>query len=648
MRKKLGILFLFCLLGIVMIGCEVSLNGPDSDSLGVIRLTINQGDDFKAKTLIPDIPMDIYDYSISGTGPDSRTFGPSVFSINEDVVIPDLYKGSWNVTVEGRNNEAKVIGKGNKAITIYPSQTTQESITVTPLTGNGTLDLSASWPISVVPDATFVAVLTDKEGQDHVLEAVYGQDGGSATYIGQWASGYYDFSVGLYEGEFLLWGAYESVRIVEGETTFGELALTEADLNLGGNGTLSLTLSSEMQNPFDITLDGFATELTVGSSMTVTSTVVPSGSYEYRWYLNGRAMDGATESSLTFGSTLDLGMYNVSLRVSDGTVLSSTSFSFSVNVPSNVLVDDGYDFVADDSDVIPFTIVGIVPSDGSTDIPVQTGITVYFDDIIDPSSLNAVNMAVSVGGNPIAGQYTLTRSTNEEFAVIHFVPDTLFPESSLVSVVIASENGLTDKGGNTLSSEVTYSFTTGSSFVGDLNNLSFESGITGWQIQGNGGIMDLPFVGSLSMDGNKAIAISTDDLSVYGFSGTPQGGTTSMLISGTLSVPSGATSLLFDYYFLSAEFIEYIGSEFDDTLTLTVSGAQGGYTTTIESVNMYAIEDCISFTSDINGDMYHTGAKTYTADISSLGNEISFTLAISDVGDEIYVSVLLLDNVRFQ
>ena len=645
--KWIGILGLLLIL--IVAGCDIGITGLDTQDVGTLSLQVNQGGDFVEKTLAPSISMDIVEWEITGSGPDQRTYGPQTFALNASITIPDLYKGSWDITVEGLNASGDVIGRGTKSLVITAAQTTSDSITVVPLSGNGTLDLDVTWPTSLFDNDVFEVILTDKDGDAHVLSPTLDYTNGTGSYSGTWAAGYYDLNVQLLDGTTSVWGTYESVRIVEGEATEGTLILTEEMLNISNNGALNLDIVDDMQNPFLVSLSGVSGELTAGTSMQVSSSVDPSSeTYSYVWFLNGVMIPGETLSTITFGDTLAIGHYNLALRVSDGTVISSTVHYFSVVPPVNLVFHPDYNFTPDETDSTPFTVVSIVPSDQAQDVPVGTSITVYFDDLINPISLNDVSMSVTVADQVVAGTFALERSTNDLFAVLHFTPSQPFADNVDVTVTLSSVNGLLDKGGNTLVSELVFTFHTAAAYLGDVTNLGFESGLTGWNITGNGGIVDLPFASELSLEGVKAAMITTDAADVYGLSGTPLNEATSMLSSGSLDVPGGATLCSFDYYFLSAEFTEFIGSQFDDTLTMTFSGPNGTIIETIETVNSYQSSECTVLVSTLYDDLYHTGEKKKQVVISGLGSPITISFAVSDVGDQAYLSALLVDNFRFE
>ena len=272
----------------------------------------------------------------------------------------------------------------------------------------------------------------------------------------------------------------------------------------------------------------------------------------------------------------------------------------------------------------------------------------YFDDIVDPSTLSDVSMEVSVSGSPVAGTYTVSLSANGNNAIINFSPSGGFPQSTTVDVLLTATDGLLDDGGNTLSSEYSFSFTTGQSIQGDATNLGFESGTTsGWQITGNGGIVPLPYAG-LSLGGSNAVAITTGDVTDGSMSGSAVDGRYSGLGSGSLSVPSGTSRVLFDYYFISAEFDEFIGSSYDDTVTLVISGPSGSETVVLESINRYASADTTLVSVGWDSDASYVGQNTADVDISTLGSPVTIDVTITDVGDTAYTSMFLADNFRFE
>jgi len=123
-------------------------------------------------------------------------------------------------------------------------------------------------------------------------------------------------------------------------------------------------------------------------------------------------------------------------------------------------------------------------------------------------------------------------------------------------------------------------------------------------------------------------------------------------------VPAGMNSLLFDFYFLSREYPEFVGTDYNDIFTATITGsskvANGtnfakdteGHTIDINSVNFVIIgthNDLLGTTFEDHGG---TGWLIAAAPVAP-GDNLTLTFQIEDIEDGIYNSTVLLDNFRF-
>lgn len=112
--------------------------------------------------------------------------------------------------------------------------------------------------------------------------------------------------------------------------------------------------------------------------------------------------------------------------------------------------------------------------------------------------------------------------------------------------------------------------------------------------------------------------------------------------------PSTEKHLLkFQYDFVSEEPLEWVNSSYDDRFELVVDGTN---TTLLENVNN-AEWKLLGGDYFQGGDetTYHTGWKERTIDLSNyIGSLVEIKFIVSDVGDSIYDSAALIDNIRLE
>lgn len=128
-------------------------------------------------------------------------------------------------------------------------------------------------------------------------------------------------------------------------------------------------------------------------------------------------------------------------------------------------------------------------------------------------------------------------------------------------------------------------------------------------------------------------------------------GTEGSILYQTFRVPQGAKKLTFTYDFISEEPMEYVGSIFNDAFAVQLTrGSQVHHNQIYESINSseWSLVKNIDF---VGGDhtTYHTGWTTVSIDVSALSNKVvTLSFIIYDVGDRIYDSACLIDNVQIQ
>ena len=109
-------------------------------------------------------------------------------------------------------------------------------------------------------------------------------------------------------------------------------------------------------------------------------------------------------------------------------------------------------------------------------------------------------------------------------------------------------------------------------------------------------------------------------------------------------------TLKIKWNFLSEEFLEYVGSIYQDYLKITISDGQTSTVLMSKAIDDFASEYSLTRVSPTivfdRGDVYMTGWQTSTFNISNYkGKNVTLTIETGDIGDSIYDSATLLDEI---
>ena len=169
---------------------------------------------------------------------------------------------------------------------------------------------------------------------------------------------------------------------------------------------------------------------------------------------------------------------------------------------------------------------------------------------------------------------------------------------------------------------------------------SFElGGLESWQRQG-----------TVSVITSLGPLLPTDGTHMAYLSTGPAASQTAATLRRDFVVQPGVTEfgISFDYDFISEEWPEYVGSQFDDELRIVLVEPDGTEVLlAVETINdsLYFPIEGINFPG---GDQTvgHTGWKTATAVVPITKGPGSYAVRIEDAGDNLYDSVVLLDRIR--
>ena len=191
-------------------------------------------------------------------------------------------------------------------------------------------------------------------------------------------------------------------------------------------------------------------------------------------------------------------------------------------------------------------------------------------------------------------------------------------------------------------------------YADSLINGDFEYGkITGWTKTGDGRVISQ--LGYLNPTGGSYMGIISTGL---GYT------TTTGRISQTFTVGKTETELTVHWNFLSEEFLEYIGSQYQDYFKIVIKTSDGVehelFNKTVDGIAaMFGASnpppvagDLISVSPGIvfdQGGVYMTDWQTSTFDVSAYqGKRVTLILAAGDVGDSIYDTAILLDDIAIK
>lgn len=390
-------------IALVVVGCPTPFTtdgeaiDSGSDTLG--SLSINLTNAVSAQTLLPDIDMAIESYIVEGLGPDGASFSQSTSAGN--LTVDSLIFGQWSVSVSALNADGMIIGSGSTTVQLNSGQTAIAAVTVTPISGVGTLTLDVSWDSTQIQTPTIAARLIPSVGAAVDLTFAVDAINASASFTDSTIpTGYHTLVIQLLDNDILAAGSVQVARIVDGATTSGTYQFANA--NTPGS-TIDVRITQQMGDPLTASITGGAAQVQTGQSLSLSAQLAEAVSATYIWYVAGQSV--ATGQTFDFDAdSFGAGFYNIDLVAfsADGTRAGSAALQTQVVATT----DSGGPFVttwqtdnpgdsADNQIALPLV------ANGSYDFTVDWG---------DGSSdtITAWDDPAATHTYPTAGQYTVT------------------------------------------------------------------------------------------------------------------------------------------------------------------------------------------------------------------------------------------------
>ena len=342
----------------------VALLASCSDNPGTttMRLILATGSESSSRTLSPSDSslLDVSKYTITGTGPNGKTFTKS--SDSDSVTIEGLTIGDWTVTAKGLNSANTEIVSGSLTFRLTATPTPQ-TIVLDTLIGTGSFRFSIDWSLCDVANPEVEAYLTgpDMKSKEVPLAVTVNPTTKTAVMSESLASGSYLLRVLLFDGNTQVSGLVEAVRISNGTSTEGShvfhfnelgpntLMYIKDATGVPIKGSLSV---ADAPNEF-VSETEYTCVFAFGSPETVNSDGLTIDWYYDGLFVQSCSLDN-TGSSLAFTPTvglhrIDAVVYNRKLGSTGSASYSFTTVPNGANGELSLLSDDAASSMTVDS-----------------------------------------------------------------------------------------------------------------------------------------------------------------------------------------------------------------------------------------------------------------------------------------------------------
>ena len=366
MSRKTVVLIAVILV-VVLASCS---ENPGTTTMKLILSTYSESTE---KTLLPSDSslLDVSKYSVSGVGPNGKTF--SIDSDKNSLTIEGLTIGEWSVTAKGINASGTELVTGSLSFRLTDTATPQ-TIVLDTLVGTGSLRFTVDWSLCDVSNPVVEAFLLgpDMSGTEYSLEGItINKDSKTATVSESLAAGSYRLKVLLYDGSTQIAGLVEAVRISNGTTTEGTHSF---HVNEIGPNTLTY-ISDATGTPIkgSVAIEGSPDTLLAGTTYTCAFTFsepskVSTEGLTIEWYYDGSFMSTSeldtTGSSVTF--TPKTGVHRIDAVVYNKKLGSTGSTNCSFSVEPDGQAGDlslAYEGTSTGMSITSKTVIGALPDD---------------------------------------------------------------------------------------------------------------------------------------------------------------------------------------------------------------------------------------------------------------------------------------------
>lgn len=276
--------------------------------LGSLQLSLDQG--ATTRTITSTFDMNIARFDLEGAGPQGASF--NISGSDSSVLVGQLAAGDWTISVNAYNAVDDVIASGSTSVVVVAQETVSATIIVEPFSGTGTLELTVTWPVADVASPALVMTLVDNQDAQISLSPVIDAGAGSATVTASLDTGYYSLIIQLSNGDALVIGHTDVVRILKDQTTSGSIIFDSVN---SVDGAMALTIEQRMALPINLQLSGPSD--TVVNTRTIELTVtapLEAQALRYDWYQNGELVQSNAGDAYSYTpAEFEVGINNFSV-----------------------------------------------------------------------------------------------------------------------------------------------------------------------------------------------------------------------------------------------------------------------------------------------------------------------------------------------
>lgn len=331
------------LIGMLVISCSLSLEHVD---VGTLTVDLPGPDGSNSEIVLGlDTTPDSYRVTVAGSGETQSTV---VSAAQATATFASLPPGRWTVTVNARDATGVIVARGIESVTINAGQTTDVTVYVLPLSEEGTLNLTLSWPARTISSPSITGSLQPVGGTPVSIGSLFSIDSSGdpvvATYSESWNAGYYSLALSLMDSSVETWKMIdEAVQIVKEQDSGGTLALSISEM--GVLGAVDMDIQPDLRNPYSLSFDGFQSALSHGEEMTVVLDPMATPD-TVRWSIDGDSYPDDAGSFTISPAVQGLvgGPHSLNVLVAKDAVLSSEREGFTV---TPISVGDSWFFFGD-------------------------------------------------------------------------------------------------------------------------------------------------------------------------------------------------------------------------------------------------------------------------------------------------------------